>query len=204
MIPKHGRFEAALVVTTIVYALAAVMVARCAQATPPPECVDPSPLCAAMLDRAGRNIVTDIIGGRYTPQPAFAAAECARVEWWARELGVDPALAIATAWIESKFDRRAESTAGARGVMQVMPHYKCPNRSWEGCDGVRAGVASLGKLTTIYGRLRGVAAYRAGNSGWRDPDHDFGPARRRLRLAGRIKRAAYVEEEQEQQQTEER
>ena len=40
---------------------------------------------------------------------------------WARRYGVNPRLARAVAWMESGFQWNVRSSAGAWGVMQVMP-----------------------------------------------------------------------------------
>ena len=66
---------------------------------------------------------------------------------------VDPALAIAVSWNETRLRFGLISPCGALGPMQVLPHYWCPDRrgQWEvngehiveGCDLVEAGVRAL-------------------------------------------------------------
>lgn len=180
MIAKHERSEFALIASIAAFGLC-IFAASKACATPVPECAEPSPLCAAMLDYAGRDI-------RVTPSEA--AYECHRVEWWSRKLGGDAALGIASAWIESRFDRDVVSGAGARGVMQVLPRYWCPDRRWRGCDGVRAGVAALVEVQSRYGPVRGVSFYRAGFAGL-ESERSLSKARERIALAKQLKRAAY-------------
>lgn len=41
--------------------------------------------------------------------------------YWARHYGVDPALVRALAWMESGYQPNVRSTAGAKGVMQILP-----------------------------------------------------------------------------------
>jgi peptidoglycan hydrolase-like protein with peptidoglycan-binding domain len=45
----------------------------------------------------------------------------AAIDYWSRFYGVDPHLVRAIAWFESGFNNSLVSTAGARGVMQVIP-----------------------------------------------------------------------------------
>ena len=67
-------------------------------------------------------------GGRYTPK-AKPASDSARsqnvvrqhIEATATRFGVDRNLVDAVAWQESRYNPRAISTAGAIGVMQLMP-----------------------------------------------------------------------------------
>jgi soluble lytic murein transglycosylase-like protein len=67
-------------------------------------------------------------GGRYKPkaQPVSDAAQSQNVvrqhiEATATRFGVDRNLVDAVAWQESRYNPRAISTAGAMGVMQLMP-----------------------------------------------------------------------------------
>ena len=50
-----------------------------------------------------------------------AAAVRARLDAWSAKLGVDPHLVRALAWMESGFQTRIVSSAGARGVLQTLP-----------------------------------------------------------------------------------
>jgi soluble lytic murein transglycosylase-like protein len=45
----------------------------------------------------------------------------ARLDAWSGTLGVDPHLVRALAWMESGFQTRIVSSAGARGVLQTLP-----------------------------------------------------------------------------------
>jgi len=55
------------------------------------------------------------------PAPARPIEVRALLARWARIYGVDPGLVRALAWMESGFQPGLVSSAGARGVMQVMP-----------------------------------------------------------------------------------
>ncbi|MDX6533375.1 MAG: hypothetical protein QOF68_1119 [Gaiellales bacterium] len=94
------------------------------------------------------------------------------IDHWSAHYGVDPSLVRAVAWMESGYQTRVVSSAGARGVMQVMPatwHYvqnvligqRVPHNPH---GNVRIGVAYLNHLLNSYGgRARlAVAAYYQG------------------------------------------
>jgi hypothetical protein len=55
------------------------------------------------------------------------------IDYWARVYGVDPKLARALAWMESGFQQDVVSSAGALGVMQLLPE------TWEFVDTVLLG-----------------------------------------------------------------
>ncbi len=78
--------------------------------------------------------------------------------------GVPPSLALAVARVESNFDPRALSDAGARGVMQIMPRtartefgVHDPDRLWGARLNVRIGVEFLARLYHQYGRRWNLA-----------------------------------------------
>jgi hypothetical protein len=70
---------------------------------------------------------------------------------------VPPSLALAVARIESNFRPLAKSSAGARGVMQIMPATARgefgveAHRLWDAQTNVRLGVTYLERLYRIYG-----------------------------------------------------
>jgi len=43
------------------------------------------------------------------------------IEFYAKQHDLDPLLVASIIWVESRFDTRAESIRGARGLMQIMP-----------------------------------------------------------------------------------
>lgn len=109
----------------------------------------------------------------------FSASEQARiadaqshVALAARTHRLDPALLNGVIWVESRFNPRAESPAGARGLMQLMPATarglakqlgERPRPSDPGFN-VRAGSLYLAKMIRRYdGDVRlALAAYNAG------------------------------------------
>jgi soluble lytic murein transglycosylase-like protein len=103
----------------------------------------------------------------------LAPAETLVVET-ARRLGVDPALALAVAWQESRLDQSARSVTGAVGIMQVEPDTAriVARDLGTGLDigsapnNVTAGVVWLRSLLQSYGgdRSSALAAYYEGPS----------------------------------------
>ena len=84
---------------------------------------------------------------------------------------VPPSLALAVAHAESHFDPDAESTAGARGVMQIMPATGTrefgvePNELWQPRLNIQLGIAFLGDLIDRYdGRWDLALSYYNGGS----------------------------------------
>jgi len=74
----------------------------------------------------------------------------------AQQNGLKPSLALAVAKIESDFQARALSSAGARGVMQIMPttawgEYQVgANRLWDARTNIRLGIDFLANLIKRY------------------------------------------------------
>jgi soluble lytic murein transglycosylase-like protein len=89
----------------------------------------------------------------------------------ARNMGVSVPLALAVAHAESYFNPRAESHAGARGVMQVMPatsrfEYGIhPDLLWDARINIRLGLHFLHRLLDRYhGRVDLALSYYNGGS----------------------------------------
>ena len=80
---------------------------------------------------------------------------CSAVIEEAQSQGVDPKLAAALSWVESRFYRnKVNPKSGAIGPLQVLPRYWCPNRKGEfsihradgvvrGCNTLEQGVYAL-------------------------------------------------------------
>lgn len=103
----------------------------------------------------------------------------------ASETQVDPGLIAGVAAVESRWNPRAKSRSGARGLMQVMPStargLRCGDL-YEPLEGLRCGARLLARLLERYAGsepyalaayaqgARGVdAAYRAGRPAPRQP-----------------------------------
>ena len=91
------------------------------------------------------------------------------------KLGVPISLALAVAHVESGFSPRAESSKGARGVMQIMPDTAAleyaidPDVLWQPRINVRLGLHFLNRLLKRYnGRVElALSFYNGGVGGWR-------------------------------------
>jgi LysM repeat protein len=94
----------------------------------------------------------------------------------ARRYGVDPALALGIAGVESGFNQRRVSSANAIGVMQVLPSsgrwaaalVGRPLDLFDAGDNVVAGVAILAALRAAAPEETAVAAYYQGLSSVRE------------------------------------
>ena len=83
---------------------------------------------------------------------------------------VPPALALGVARVESNFDPDALSTAGARGIMQIMPQTARgvfrihPDRLWDPRLNIRLGIRYLAKLYNRYGSWEAALSHYNGGS----------------------------------------
>ncbi len=91
----------------------------------------------------------------------------------AREHGVSQDLLFGIIWVESRFDRRAVSPVGARGLMQLMPRtadYLAERIDWRGSHdsfdpkfNIAAGSWYISRLIDRFGDVElALAAYNAG------------------------------------------
>ena len=142
-------------------------------------------LCAlALTELFGSSYISrnEKVGRGY---PARLAA-CMEVVDVATELGVEPALMVAIGYVESKFNARVVSSAGAIGVLQIIPRWDCPGGKLKGCDQIRAGVNAIRKLVVKHGgNLKLVLChYNSGNVCTNLSKRRYTPAvlRRRHRL----------------------
>lgn len=88
---------------------------------------------------------------------------CLEVANKAQILNIDPALATAIAYHESRFSYPT-STKGAKGPMQVITKYHCPKN--KKCDLVNAGLNALKKFQNINKNLCAtLAQYNRGLKG---------------------------------------
>ena len=72
------------------------------------------------------------------------------IDRWSAALGVDPKLARALAWMESGFQQDVVSSAGAIGVMQLLPE------TWEWVDTMLLGAVTP---RTYDGNVRAGVRY---------------------------------------------
>ena len=89
---------------------------------------------------------------------------CISVMDAAVELNAPPNLSAAVAFHESKFNSSVVSKAGARGPMQVLPKYWCPDGKLKGCDLLREGIHALKVYLAKYDdEKEALCHYNAGN-----------------------------------------
>lgn len=81
-------------------------------------------------------------------------AVCHEVAQAALRQGVEPALAVALSFTESRFSMDAKSSAGAVGPLQILPKYYCPNKTIKGCDLIDAGIGAIIRHRRRYGPRR--------------------------------------------------
>ena len=82
--------------------------------------------------------------------PVGEAVIRAAIDRWAGTYGVDPKLARAVAWMESGFQQDVVSSAGAIGVMQLLPE------TWEWVDTILIGIVTP---RTYDGNVRAGVRY---------------------------------------------
>jgi len=97
----------------------------------------------------------------------------------AKRQGVDPALALAVAQVESNFDPNVVSHKGARGVMQIMPKTAReefginPTLLFDARTNIRTGVTFLKQLQNRYGNVEFALSHYNGGSRVTKPDGSY-------------------------------
>ncbi len=134
------------------------------------------------------------VAGREVGRAPGSSAYRATIDRWSAEYGVNPDLAAAVVEVESGGRPRAVSSAGALGLMQLMPRtaaamaeelgLPAPSREDLFAPGlnIRMGIYYLSKLRRRFGdeRVFVIAAYHAGPTrldGWRRKRADLSAAK---------------------------
>ena len=86
-----------------------------------------------------------------TTLPPERFTTCVEVGIGAIAEGLHPSLVVALSYTESRFNRRAVSHAGARGPLQILPKYHCPERRLRGCNLIKAGIGAIIRYRNRYG-----------------------------------------------------
>jgi soluble lytic murein transglycosylase-like protein len=125
-----------------------------------------------VMDTTAFSGLVDVAYARSSDAGSPAAARTPRAEIdrlvkvSAADYGVDPALIEAIIASESAFDSQATSSAGARGLMQLMPQTAAAlgvTDSYDAAQNVAAGTRYLRSLLDRFGNVElAVAAYNAG------------------------------------------
>jgi hypothetical protein len=85
------------------------------------------------------------------------APTCIEIAERASLTTVRPALAVAVAWHESRFNRRAIGAVGEVGPLQVRPEMHCSGHC---ADTIGAGLVVLARYIDRHGEARGMCRYR--------------------------------------------
>lgn len=138
--------------------------------------------------------VLDYIKRRYRVSPEAVLPVFEVAELIGRERRIDPLLILAIIGVESGFNPFAESSVGARGLMQVIPRFHM-DKVPEGADGrqwfdpavnIRVGVHVLEEAIRRRGGLAAGLQYYAGSS-----DAEGGYANKVLAEKARLEKAAH-------------
>ena len=78
-------------------------------------------------------------------------SSCVEVGMGAIAGGVEPSLAVALAYTESRFNPVAKSSRGAHGPLQIKPVFHCPNKRLKGCNLIKAGIGAIIRYRNRYG-----------------------------------------------------
>ena len=103
------------------------------------------------------------------PSPALGLERyvtCVEVGAAAHEGGVDPAMAVALSYTESRFNRDAVSPRGAHGPLQVKPSFHCKSGRLVGCDLIKSGIGAIVRYRHRYGR-KWLCHWNSGNRCYR-------------------------------------
>lgn len=142
---------------------------------PPTKPQDPSSA------RASRPLKVKFPAGTPSSRSRTAQKVWPWVQRYARRYGLDPKVVLAIIWVESRYDPRAKSHAGARGLMQLMPRtaraltekLSIPNKSLTNpAHNIRLGCYYYARLLRRFSGRQdlALASYNAGPGrvkGWR-------------------------------------
>ena len=137
-----------------------------------PAVVQPSPVPAAPALSPRMQGALDYVKRRYKVAPEALVPVFEVAQFVGQEMRIDPLLIVAIIGIESGFNPFAESTMGARGLMQVIPRFhrdKVPAGAGDGLlldpvINIRVGVQVLDEAIRRGGGLVAGLQQYAGSS----------------------------------------
>lgn len=197
----HKRKLQALATGALLFAALYTLGTGTARAPAAPACPAPvEPGAAAsrpvLLD-AGQHALADSIARRFQVAREAVAAIVATAYRAAERTGLDPLLVLAVISVESRFNPLAESTMGAKGLMQIIPRFHRAKLAEHGGDeaildperNVEVGARILQEYVHRFGTLEAGLQYY--NGAMRDSSAQY--ARKvmaeRQRLLGVLRRA---------------
>lgn len=89
-------------------------------------------------------------------------ADCVQLAERAAQAGHEPSLIVSLGVEESGLDSRATSRCGARGILQAIPRWHCPDGVERDCDLVAAGLRAVERWQSRAGDAW-LCHYNAGN-----------------------------------------
>ncbi len=112
----HNHYDGARFASALAHGISAIDLTRLVPLTAPvPLAVDPS---------AGEHrAVGEYLARRYRVSSEMATHIVAKAHAAGAEFKLDPLLILAVISVESRFNPIAESTMGAKGLMQIIPRY---------------------------------------------------------------------------------
>ncbi|MCC7485524.1 MAG: lytic transglycosylase domain-containing protein [Burkholderiales bacterium] len=137
------------------------------------------PQTATPAENSRYRALSDFVSRRYrvSQDMAYDLVQLAHIV--GRQHGLDPLLIIAVIAIESRFNPIAESMAGARGLMQVIPKYHSDKLEEFGGDkalfdpvaNIKVGTRILKDYVRLTGNLGSALQMYAGALGDREDDY---------------------------------
>jgi hypothetical protein len=135
--------------------------------------IPPTPGAGAGMPPTGRPGMAPLPAGRIVPPSAEQLRGPTRyralIEGLSRQAGVDPRLIEAIVGVESGGDPQAVSSAGARGLMQLLPetgqqYGVAPEQAFNPALNLRGGIAHVKQLLDRYGGdvQTALTAYHSG------------------------------------------
>ncbi len=157
-----------------------------------PDTVEPEQETPASLQPQFAGVL-DYVKRRYRVSPEVVLPVLEAAQEFGKERRIDPLLIMAVIAIESGFNPFAESSMGARGLMQVMPRYhmdKVPegmesHQLFDPAINIKVGVLVLEEAIQRRGGLTAGLQYYAGSS-----DPAAGYANKVLAEKARMEQAA--------------
>ena len=114
----HNRYDGARLGAALAHGISAIDLTRLV-----PPLTEPAPPLAVDPRADEHRVVGEYLARRYRVSSEVATNIVAKAHAAGAELKLDPMLILAVISVESRFNPIAESTMGAKGLMQIIPRY---------------------------------------------------------------------------------